>query len=666
MNYKVLFCLTIAFATTGLGNDTAPRFGTWGFDLTGQDTAIKPGDDFFRYANGAYLARTEIPQDRSRFGVFDSLGMLSEARVRDLLERAATSNTDKIGAFYKAYMDEEAVERRGAAPLIADLEIVRAAKTHEDIAAIMGDRDGFAGSVFYLGIGADEKDPDRYAVDISSGGFGLPDRDYYLKESFAPIRAQYLAYVAEMLALAEWPDAKNRAQDILKLETRFAEASWTRSALRDRDKTYNPMPVEELQNLGAGFDFKRLLIAADLPGVKRIILNDNTAFVEKARIFSETPVDVLRAWVAFTIVETAAPVLPRRFVDAHFAFRDKALAGQPELAPRWKRAVGATNWALGEAVGASYVARYFPPESKRQMLALVDNVKSAFAARLDRVTWMSPGTKQNAREKLTRFGVKIGYPDRWRDYSALHIDAADLYGNTKRAVAFSWNYRVARLDQPVDRAEWGMTPQTVNAYYNSVMNEIVFPAAILQPPFFDPEADLAVNYGGIGGVIGHEVTHGFDDQGRKSDGTGRLRDWWTTEDAVKFQQRADRLGAQYETFMLLPGEHINGQLTMGENIGDLGGLNVALEAYHLALQGKPAPMKDGLSGDQRLFLAWAQIWRGKARDETLRRLLYTDTHSPFEARVNGVVRNIDAWYKAFDIKPGDKLYLAPEHRVRIW
>ena len=644
----------------------APRMGTWGFDLSGQDTATKPGDDFFRHANGAYVDKTEIPPDRVRFGVFDALGKLSEERVREILESAAAAGTTKIGAFYKAYMDQERVEMLGIAPLEADLIDVRTAKTREDLAALMGDQSGFRRSIFSAGIDADSKNPDRYSVELYSAGMGLPDRNYYLKASFAPIKKKYEAYVAQMLGLAGWPEAQARAAEIVQFETKMAEASWERAALRDRDKTYNPMTVAELQAFAPGFNFKRFFVGADLRSADRFIIGDSTAFPKKAAIYAETPIETLKAWLAFNMVDAAAPVLPERFVAARFEFRNKTLAGQPELAVRWKRAVNATNAALGEDVGQEYVKRYFPPEYKRQMLELVGNVKAAFGVRLERLDWMGPATKEQARKKLASFVVKIAYPEKWRDYYDLTVSPTDLYGNSKRARAFEWNYQVARLNKPVDRGEWGMTPQTVNAYYNPTLNEIVFPAAILQPPFFDPKADPAVNYGAIGGVIGHEISHGFDDQGRKSDHTGRLNDWWTAEDTARFNERAKTLGEQYSAMEPLPGERINGQLTMGENIGDLGGLNFALEAFHISLKGQPAPVIDGTTGDQRVFLAWAQVWRGKSRDEALRQQLNTDPHSPIMARVNGVVRNMNAWYDAFGVAEGDKLFLAPGERVEIW
>ncbi len=649
-----------------------PHYGAWGFDLAGRDTAVKPGDDFFRYANGTYLKRTEIPADRTRFGNFDALSVLSEHRVHAILEGASAnpgapgSRTAKIGAYYKAFMDEARIEQLGDAPLQGDLTKIRAAKTREDIASLMGDHSGFYSGIFGGGIGPDAKDPEHYSFQMGSGGIGLPDKDYYLKDSFAPVKAKYLAYVAQMLTLAKWPEPEANAKAVVAFETRMAEASWERAERRDRDKTYNPMSPKELAAYAPGFEWNRYFAALDVGPLDRVVISDNTAFPKKAKIFAETPVETLKAWEAFHTTDAAASFLPKAFVDARFEFRNKTLAGQPELGQRWKRAVAVTDGALGEAVGEVYVARYFTPEAKAQMLELVGNVKTALGHRIENLEWMSPDTKKQALDKLAHFTVKIAYPDKWRDYSALKVSSTDLYGDVKRSADFEWDYRVKRFHRLVDRKEWGMTPQTVNAYYNPTLNEIVFPAAILQPPFFDPKADPAINYGGIGGVIGHEISHGFDDQGRKSDGSGRLRDWWTAEDATKFKSRTDRLGAQYSANSPLPGEHINGALTMGENIGDMGGINLALDAYHASLHGKPAPVIDGLTGDQRVFLGWAQVWRGKAREAAAIQQLHTDPHSPPEARVNEVVRNVDAWYVAYDVKPGDKLYLKPADRVHIW
>ncbi len=656
---------------------TTPHYGTWGFDKSGEDPAVKPGDDFFRYANGDWLKRVDIPSDRTRFGAFDILSVLSENRVHAILEQASTKDLapttpeGRAGAAYHAFMDEAAIDRAGAAPLLHDLQRVKRADTLAKIAALMGDHHQASDSVFGVSVQQDAKHPERYAIYMRTGGLGLPDKDYYLKDTpkFTAARAAYVPYIAQMLTLAGWSDPQANAQAILAFETQMARASWDRAEQRDRDKTYNATTIAALSQQAPGFDWRAFMAAADLGGESDVILTDNTAFPTKAAIFAKTPVPVLQAWLAFNITENMASVLPARFVEARFQFRNKTLAGQPELQTRWKRGVAVTNATVGEDVGQIYVKDYFPPEAKAQMLELVGNLKTAFRARLEKLTWMEPSTKQAALAKLAAFHVKIAYPDTWKDYSGLTIKPEDAYGNAERGRAFEWAYRRDRLHKPVDRQEWGMTPQTVNAYYNPTMNEIVFPAAILQPPFFDARADPAVNYGGIGGVIGHEMTHGFDDQGRKSNGQGVLADWWTAQDAVKFKARTDVLGHQYDTYTLASvpaGEHINGALTMGENMADSGGINLALDAYHASLKGKPAPVIDGLTGNQRVFLAWAQVWRGKSREDALIQQIHTDPHSPNEARVNAVVRNVDAWYTAFDVKPSDKLYIAPADRVHTW
>ena len=647
----------------------APRFGTWGFDLSGRDEAVKPGDDFFAYANGGYMKQTEIPTDRARFGNFDALAILSEERVHGILKAAAAhpdESTARIGAFFTAFMDEDRVEEAGAKPLAPELEQIRSATALADLAIIMGQPGGMGRGLFNAGISADAKEPVRYAVYVGSGGLGLPDKDYYLKPSFAAIKTKYEAYVKTLLTLIDWPDAEKQATEIVAFETKLAEASWDRAELRDRDKTYHAMSQDEMAKLAPGFGFHEMMEARGLGKVPRVIVTDDSAFPKKAAIFAATPLDTLKAWMAYGTADAASPFLSKAFVDTQFEFRAKTISGQPEQMDRWKRGVAAANQALGEDIGRIYVARYFPAESKQRMLELVANIKTALAARIDKLDWMGEATRKAAQEKLARFSVKIGYPDKFRDYSKLVVKPDDLYGNVDRSGRFEWQREIDRLDQPVDRQEWGMPPQKVNAYYNSTFNEIVFPAAILQPPFFDPQADPAINYGGIGGVIGHEISHGFDDQGRKSNGEGVLKDWWTNEDTENFNQRAAKLGAQYESIEILPGERVNGKLTMGENIGDMGGMTLALAAYRASLGGKPAPVIDGLTGDQRVFFGWAQVWRTKIRDEALIKQIHSDPHAPAEARVNGVVRNIDAWYEAFDVKPGDKLYVAPEDRVKIW
>ncbi|HEX2560085.1 M13 family metallopeptidase [Phenylobacterium sp.] len=650
----------------------APRMGTWGFDISGMDRTVEPGDDFFRFSNGAYLAKMEIPSDRSRFGVFDALNELSVNRMRAVLDKAAANKAAageeaQIAAMYRSFMDEAGVNALGAKPLAQDLAAIRAAKTRDDIARLMGaSMKGFGGSVFSASIYDDAKEPERYTVYLGQAGLGLPDRDYYLVERFAPQREKYVGYITKLLTLSGWQNSAEAAKQILALETEIAKVSWTRAERRDDDKTYNPYDVDQLATFAPGFSWRAFMEGADLGSVKRVIASENTAFPKIAAIYGATPVETLKAWSAFHLADNAAPYLSKDFDQAFYEFRQKTLSGQPEQRPRWKRGVSLVDAQIGEALAKPYVAAYFPPESKAKMEQLVADLKAAMKARIDRLDWMSPATKTKAHDKLAKFNVKIGYPNKWRDYTGLRVTDNDLYGNVERAAAFDWAFRVGRLGGPVDDEEWGMTPPTINAYYSSTKNEIVFPAGILQPPFFDPNGDPAINYGAIGGVIGHEITHGFDDQGRKSDGDGRLTDWWTAEDAAKFQAQAKKLGEQYAAVEILPGAKINGDLTMGENIADLGGLLMGLDAYRISLKGKPAPVLDGLTGDQRVFLGWAQVWRGKYREDAMRQLLVADPHSPPEARVNLPMRNIDAWYEAFGVKPDDKMYIPPEQRVRIW
>ena len=665
----------VAFAATADAPSSvaAPtHLGPWGFDLAGRDTSVVPGADFFRYANGSYLKTLKIPADRTRYGSFDALSELSQNRVRAVLVEAsgnpaATGDETKIGAAYKAFMDEGRIEALDAKPLARDLGEIRAADTREKIAALMGRANqGYFGGFFGLTEQPDAKSPAKYAIYVGQSGLGLPDRDYYLKPSFAPQKAKYQAYVAQMLTMAGWPAAEARAAEIVALESRIAEASWTKVEERDPVKSYNPMTTADLAALAPGFPWRPFLEQANLRDLTTLVVGEKSAFPKIAAIFAETPVATLQAWEAFTVTDAAAPFLSHRFADAHFEFRNKTLAGQLEQKPRWKRAVASIDNGMGEAVGRVYVAKYFTPEAKAKMEALIGDLKVALAARIQRLDWMTPPTKAKALEKLSLLTVKVGYPVKWRDYSALTMSPDDLYGDVERAQVFEWAREVRRLRDPVDRTEWDMTPQTVNAYYNPLQNEIVFPAAILQPPFFDEQADMAVNFGGVGGVIGHEMTHGFDDEGRQFDGHGVLTDWWSAEDAAKFTAQTKRLGGQYDTFEPVTGAHVNGDLTMGENIADLGGLLLALDAYHVSLGGKPAPVIDGVTGDQRVFLGWAQVWRSLGRDDDTRKRLVTDPHSPPEDRVNGVVHNIDAWYAAFNVKPGDALYVAPEQRVRIW
>jgi putative endopeptidase len=652
----------------------ATSYGPWGFDLTGMDRSVRPGDDWFRFVNGAWVARTQIPADRSSYGAFAVLRDLSEQRLRSLISGYSATDTAhpdrmKAAILWNGFLDEGTAEKLDAQPLTQRLQPIQAAATKEDMARLMGrSLGGFGASFFAPGVADDAKQPDIYSLYLRQSGLGLGDRDLYLDAKFAPQVARYKQYVAQMLTMAGWPNAEAAAAAVVAMETQLASAHWTRAQSRDRDKTYNLMTVAELKAQAPGFPWDTFWQAAGVGKAERAIVAQNTAFPGIAKVFADTDLPTLKAWEAFRTADDIAPLLSKRFVDAQFEFRSKFLNGQPQQRERWKRAVAFTENAIGEGIGRDYVALYFPPASKAKMDELVRNLRVALGGRIQNLPWMSPATKTQALEKLAGFNVKIGYPDKWRDYSALQVVPGDLVGNSERAQRFEWDYRRNRMGNPVDKGEWGMTPQTVNAYYNSVKNEIVFPAAILQPPFFDPKADDAVNYGGIGGVIGHEISHGFDDQGRKSDGHGVLRDWWTAEDATKFEAQAVRLGAQYEAYSFegLPGVHINGRASMGENIGDLGGVLISLDAYHNSLKGKKAPVIDGFTGDQRFFLGWGQVWRTLFRNEALRQQLVSDPHSPGQIRAVNPLRNVDAWYKAWKITPDQKQYVAPAERVRIW
>ena len=655
------------------GTET-PRYGTWGFDLAGRDTSVRPGDSFMRYANGAALDRMQIPSDRTSYGSFALLRELSDNRVKAMIEGltartdlVAGSDEQKIADAYRSYMDTARIEALDAQPLQPYLAAIRAANTHDLAAVYMGQTQGrLGGSIFGTGISTDQKAPTRYVVSTGQSGLGLPNRDYYLEARWAEKKALYQVYVARMLEMIGWENPTESAAAIVAFETRIAEAHWTPIQNRNRDETYNEYTIAGLAAEAPGFPWQDYYNAVGVGEVPRLIVRQDTAMPLIAAIYAETPIEVIQAWQAFHTTDGAADRLSNRFADARWEFRSRDLNGQPMQRPRDKRGISFAEAMLGEAVGRQYVAEYFPAESKAKMEELVANLRIALGNRIRTYSWMSPETQAAAQEKLEKFTVKIGYPNKWRDYSALEIRPDDLFGNAERAGLFRWRYQLNRLNQPVDKDEWGMTPQTVNAYYNSTNNEIVFPAAILQPPFFDPDADPAVNYGGIGGVIGHEIGHGFDDQGSKSDGDGVLRNWWTPQDKANFEALTARLGAQYDQFEPIPGFNVQGGLTMGENIGDAAGTAVGLEAYHLSLNGQPSPVLDGVTGDQRFFYGWAQVWQSRMRDDALRNQIATDPHSPAEFRVIGPLRNVDAWYEAFDVQPGDKYYLAPADRVRIW
>jgi putative endopeptidase len=672
--------LTLALACAApqrpAASPEAPRaaLGAWGVDLAGLDPAVRPGDDFFRYAGGTWMKTTTIPADRARYGMFDLLGLQAEANIKALLEEVAASPAEagsdrqKLADFYASYLDTAAIDAAGLGPLQADLAAIAGAKTHEDVARLMARPDLPLRGPLGVGITVDQKNPDRYILAVSQSGLGLPDRDYYLKDDdrSKEVRAKYVAHLERLLALAGQADGPAQAQAILGLETELAGLHWERARSRERDLTYNPRTKAELLAFAPDFPWEVTLTTLGVAGQGDFVLRQLDAIPRLATQFRKTPVAVWKSKLTADLLTGWAAVLPKGLDEEVFDFRGRVLSGQPEQRPRWRRAVAAVDGALGEAAGELYVARHFPPRAKAAVLALVEEVRRAYGARIDALTWMTPETKVVAREKLAAFRVKMGYPDRWRDYAKLQVVRGDALGNARRAAAFGWSRQAERLGRPTDREEWGMSPQTVNAYYNATFNEIVFPAAILQPPFFDPAADPAVNFGGIGAVIGHEMGHGFDDQGAKSDARGILRTWWNERDVAAFKQLGDALVAQYGAYEPLPGAKLNGRLQLGENIGDNGGLQVAHAAYRASLGAQPAPVLDGFSGDQRFFLGFAQVWRLLIREPELRNRILTDSHAPGEFRANGSVRNADAWYAAFGVKPGDRLYLAPDARVKIW
>ncbi len=651
--------------------ELAKSYGTWGFDVTGMDTSVQPGDDFAMFASGKALARMQIPGDQPGYGSFNKLADLSELQIKTLVTGLAekdglTGDDQKIADLYKSAMNVDLKNKLDIAPLVPELRKVEAIKTKSEMAGFMGwTSAGFGSALFNLSVYDDAKKPGYYALQMGQGGLGLPDRDYYLSENYADKKAAYEAYITDMLRMIAWPNAGQAAKDIVAMETEIAKVSWTRIERRDDTKTYNPMKLGTLTAYAPGFDWAAFFKGAKVSKAKMAIVAENTAMPKIAKIYADTPLETLKAWEAFRVADQGGAYLSDRFYNRRFEFRSKTLYGIQEQRPLWKRAVGTTDDRLGEALGKAYVSAYFPAESKAKMEGLVGDLLIAMKARIENLTWMSAPTKAKALEKLGKFGVKIGYQNKWRDYSALTVKADDLFGNIERSSAFEWDYQLARIDNKIDPDAWEMTPQTVNAYYSPTKNEVVFPAAILQPPFFDPKADMAVNFGGIGAVIGHEVSHGFDDQGRHYDGTGLLTDWWTAEDSDKFEAQTKKLGAQYDSYEVAPGVHVQGGLTMGENIGDLGGILMSYDAYHLSLKGADAPVIDGFTGDQRFFLGFAQIWQSKYQPDFMKFLVSSDPHSPDNYRALGTPRNVDAWYKAFNVTSG-KYYLKPEDRVRIW
>jgi endothelin-converting enzyme/putative endopeptidase len=647
------------------------RYGSFGVDLNARDTAIKPGQDFWRYANNRWFQSNPIPADRNSWGVGTVLGEEVEGQLRTILQeagsRAATDpKARQVADLYASWMDEAGIEARGAAVLRPYLSRINAARTRDDLVRLFG-TPGFP-SPIGVGITPNPADPTRYVAGTVQAGLGLPNRTYYLNEGeqFDRYRTAYREYVTTMLRLAGLTNPQERADRIIALERRIAEAHWTPEQSRDVTKSINPMTPAQLAQLAPQFNWPLLLRTMRLDSLPMIVVRQTSAIQKEGELFAEVPVDTWKDWMAFHFIRGNANFLPRAFDEANFNFYSRTLGGVQQQRDRWKRGLGVVNGALGESVGQLYVQRHFPASSKAQMDELVRNLRTAFAERLRQNSWMDEATRREALAKLEAFDPRVGYPEKWIDYSAIRVDRADLLGNMLRAAEFQYNLQLSRLPNPVDRSLWAMTPQTINAYYSPLSNQITFPAAILQPPFFDPNADPAVNYGAIGAIIGHEIGHGFDDQGSRFDAQGRLREWWTPQARARFTELTQKLGAQYATYAAA-GQKLNPQLTMGENIGDLGGLEMAYAAYrrHVAQHGEP-PVIEGLTGDQRFFLAFAQAWRRQDREDTLRQQVLTDPHSPAQFRVNGVVRNMDAWYRAFNIQPGDPLYLPPEERVRIW
>lgn len=647
-----------------------------GIDKSNFDTSVKPQDDFYHYVNGTWLKNTEIPADKSSYGSFAILFDKSEQALREIIEAAANkpdkiagSEEQKVGDFYLSFMDSAKIEELGLQPLQDDLQRIQDVHNKKDLISLMAyfQKIGVQ-RPFSFFVNQDFKKSDQYISYLSQSGLSLPDRDYYLKDSakFKTIREKYVAYIEKLFTLAGIDDAAARAKRILDIETEIAKKHWTRVQNRDRDKTYNKYEVARLKKLTPAFNWNAYLDAADVKNIDAVIVRQPDYFKAFNSIFKLVSVNDWKTYFTFKLLNNFASSLPADFVNARFDFYGKTLRGIEKNRPRWKRGVGVVNGSLGEVVGKIYVEKYFKPEAKQRMVQLVDNLKVAMKERIEQLEWMTPETKKQALDKLSKFHTKIGYPNKWKDYSKLAIEKDDLIGNLKRSSAVEYNRMIAKLGKPIDREEWLMRPQTVNAYYNPPMNEIVFPAAILQPPFFNMTADDAVNYGGIGAVIGHEISHGFDDQGRKSDGDGNLRDWWTKEDAEKFKARAQVMIDEYNSFSPVDSMHVNGKLTLGENIADLAGLTVAYHAYKNSLKGKEAPVIDGLTGDQRFFMGWAQVWRRKYRENELRRRLLTDPHSPSEYRCNGVVSNMPEFYAAFDVKEGDPMWRPEDQRVRIW
>lgn len=660
--------------TASLQASTAPVIKPWGYPLDAFDRQVRPGDDFYRFANGGWLDATQIPSDRSGTGFSVTMLDRNEERMAEIISSlqgskpVPGSKEQQVHDLYTSFMDKDAIDSAGLAPFEADLTKIQRIDTHTDVALAMADAAMSIGSLFGIGVGIDAKSPTQYTVYAGQSGLGLPDRSYYLRpgEKLAQQRAAYQDYMAEVLMLLGENEAQARAARLMQMETDLADLHWSRADRRDVSRTYNPVQTDQLETQAPGFPWEIYLQKIGLGEVDTVILREADTFKPVAELFARTDVSVWRDYLLFHYVSANADYMPENFAQADFAFYGRVLSGQEEQRPRDKRAIGLVNGFLNQAVGQIYIERFFPEESKRQMVEMFENIRKAFSIRIDNLEWMTDATKVAAQNKLAAMTGKIAYPETWRDYGAIKIRPDDLFENIRNARVENRIYLNARLGTVVDRSEWITGPQTVNAFYSASRNEVFIPAGYIQSPLFDPGADPAINYGAIGSIIGHEIGHGFDDQGSRYDADGTLQSWWTDEDRVAFDALGDRLAAQFDQYEPLSGINVNGRQTLGENIGDLAGLTVAYHGYLLSLEGERSPVLDGFTGEQRLFLGRAQGRRFKRTEESLRQRLLSAPHSPMNLRVNGMIRNMDEWYEAFDVQEGDMLYLAPEKRVKIW
>ncbi len=672
--YLLLSAFAAMLVASALAQAPVKKF----IDPADMDLSVKPGDDFYTYASGTWIKNNPVPPKETRWGSFNVLRDFNINAVKSVLEKAAAdtaapagSVTRRTGDFYKAGMDSAAIEKSGAAPVMRYIQNVNIINSKMALVAMANGLrvNGIASPIFGFYIGQDRKNVEHMIPQLGQGGLTLPDRDYYLKDDAKNknIQEAYKKYITTLFTLVDVPQdkAQQNAGVVFELEKKLAAAQWSRVEMRDAYKTYNKFSVTDLTQKTPGLNWKFILNQLRARGEDSVLVNNPSFFVAVDSLLSAVPLDNWKAYLQWNILKNAAPHLSSAFVDANFAF-SQVLSGQKVQTPRWQRISQLTDGAIGELLGQLYVKEYFKPEAKARMAELISNMRKAFAIRIQNLDWMSDATKQKALAKLATFRPKIGYPDKWKDYEGLEIKPTTYFENVMNANKWAYNFQVSQLGKPVDRDRYGMTPPTVNAYYNATLNEIVFPAGILQFPFFDPNADDAVNYGGIGAVIGHEMSHGFDDNGSKYDADGTLRNWWTAEDSLQFVAKTAALGKQFDAYTVLDTLHVNGKLTMGENIGDLGGLNVAYEAFKMTKQGQSNKTIDGFTPDQRFFLSWAQVWRGNILPETAAQFILTDTHSPGPYRTIGAPVNMDAWYKAFDVKPGDKLYKKPEDRIKIW